>query len=38
MKDAIIIALGEASPEDLSFFGLRDGEARRVGGSPVAET
>jgi hypothetical protein len=37
-KDATIVALGEASPEDLSFLGLRDGEARRVGGSPAAGT
>jgi hypothetical protein len=37
MKEATILVLGEASPEELSFLGLGDGEAGRVRGVPLAD-
>jgi hypothetical protein len=37
MKEATILVLGEASPKELSFFGLGDGEVGRVGGVALVD-
>ena len=37
MKEATIVVLGEASPKELSFFGLGDGEVGRVGGVALVD-
>ena len=37
MKEATIVVLGEASPKELSFFGLGDGEVGRVGGIALVD-